>query len=55
MEINKKKVKIFHMCESANRSPMGNMWSAIPIALLCLIVIGSGRKQGGGLEGDEVP
>ena len=39
---------------SSNRSPKGNMWSAIPIALLCMIVNWSERKQGSGPEGDEV-
>ena len=37
-----------------NRSPKGNMWSAIPVALLCMIVNLSERKQGSGPEGDEV-
>ena len=37
-----------------NRSPRGNMWSAIPIALLCMIVNWSERKQGGGPVGVEV-
>ena len=37
-----------------NRSPKGNMWSAIPVALLCLIVNWSEEKQGSGPEGDEV-
>ena len=37
-----------------NRSPKGNMWSAIPVALLCLIVNWSEGKQGSGPEGDEV-
>ena len=37
-----------------NRSPEGNMWSAIPVTLLCMIVNWSERKQGGGPEGDEV-
>ena len=37
-----------------NRSPKGNMWSAIPIALLCVIVKWSERKQGSGPKGDEV-
>ena len=32
----------------------GNMWSAIPVALLCMIVNWSERKQGSGPEGDEV-
>ena len=30
------------------------MWSAIPFALLCMIVNLSERKQGSGPEGDEV-
>ena len=30
----------------------GNMWSAIPIALLCTIVNWSEGKQGSGPEGD---
>ena len=38
----------------SNRSPKGNMWSAVPNALLCMIVIWSERKQGSGPEGDEV-
>ena len=37
-----------------NRSPKGNMWLAIPVALLCMIVNWSERKQGSGPEGDEV-
>ena len=37
-----------------NQSPKGNMWSAIPFALLCMIVTLSERKQGSGPEGDEV-
>ena len=37
-----------------NRSPKGNMWSAIPVVLLCIIVKWSERKQGSGLEGNEV-
>ena len=37
-----------------NRSPKGNMWSAIPVALLCMVVNRSERKQGSGPEGDEV-
>ena len=32
--------------ETGNRSPKGNMWSAIPIALLCMIVNRSVGKQG---------
>ena len=37
-----------------NRSPKGNMWSAIPIALLCMVVNQNERKQGSGPEGDKV-
>ena len=37
-----------------NRSPKGNMWSAIPVALLCMVVNRNERKQGSGSEGDEV-
>ena len=33
-----------------NRSPKGNMWSATPVALLCMIVNWSERKQGSGPE-----
>ena len=40
--------------EVINRSPKGNMWSAIPVALLCIIVNLSEGKQGSGPEGDEV-
>ena len=35
-------------------TPKGNMWSAVPVALLCLIVNWSERKQGRGPEGDKV-
>ena len=38
----------------SNRSPKGNMWSAIPVALLCMIVNWSEGKQGSGPEGNEV-
>ena len=37
-----------------NRSPKGNMWSAIPVALLGVIMNWSEGKQGSGPEGDEV-
>ena len=40
--------------ETGNRSPKGNIWSAIPVALLCMIANWSKRKQGCGPEGDEV-
>ena len=37
-----------------NQSPKGNMWSAIPVALLCMLVNQSESKQGSGPEGDDV-
>ena len=37
-----------------NQSPKGNMWSAIPVALLSMILNWSERKQGSGPEGDKV-
>ena len=37
-----------------NQSPKGYMWSAIPVALLCMIENWSERKQGSGTEGDKV-
>ena len=37
-----------------NRLPRGNMWSAIPFALLCMIVNWSERKQGSGPKGEKV-
>ena len=37
-----------------NRSPKGNMWSAIPIALLCMVVNWNERKQGSGPKSDKV-
>ena len=37
-----------------NRSPKGNMWSAIPVALLWVIANWSEGKQGSGPKGDEV-
>ena len=30
------------------------MWSAIPVALLCVVVKQNERKQGSGLKGDKV-
>ena len=42
------------MTYNNNRLPKGNMWSAIPVALLCMIVNLCEGKQGSGLEGDEV-
>ena len=47
--------RIFHTLENnMNRSPKGNMWSAIPVALLCMIVNWSKGWLGRGPEGDEV-
>ena len=40
--------------EGGNRSPKGNMWSAIPVALLCMVVNQNERKKGSGPEGDKV-
>ena len=39
--------------ESFNRSPKGNTWSAIPVALLCMVVNRNERK-GSGPGGDKV-
>ena len=36
-----------------NQSPKGNM-SAIPVALLCMLVIVGDGQQGSGPEGDDV-
>ena len=40
--------------KEANQSPKGNMWSAIPVALLCMLVTEDDGKQGSGPEGDDV-
>ena len=40
--------------ETGNRSPKGHMWSAIPIALLCMNMNWSERKQGSGPKGHKV-
>ena len=40
--------------QKSNRSPKGNMWSAIPVALLWVIVNWSEKEQGSGPEGDKV-
>ena len=50
----KKEKEIMKRKKEINQSPKGNMWSAIPFALLCMIVNLSERKQGSGPEGDEV-
>ena len=49
-----KRVDRMERAERVNRSPKGNMWSAIPVALLCLVVNQSERKQGSGPIGDKV-
>ena len=36
-----------------NRSPKGNMWSATPVALLCMVV-NQNKRQGSGPKGDKV-
>ena len=33
---------------------MGNMWSAIPLALPCMLLIEGDGKQGSGPKGDDV-
>ena len=40
--------------DQLNQSPKGNMWSIIPIALLCMIVNLREGKQGSSPKGDEV-
>ena len=37
-----------------NQSPKGNMWSAIPVALLCMIMNWSEGEQGSGPKEDKV-
>ena len=39
--------------QKANRSPKGNTWSAIPVALLCTF-LNRNERQGSGSEGDKV-
>ena len=41
--------------EGENRSPKGNMWSALPVALLCMIVNFNKRRQGSGPEEGQSP
>ena len=36
------------------RSPKGNMWLAISVALLCMVMNQNERKQGSGPEGNKV-
>ena len=40
--------------ETGNRLPKGNMWSVILVALLCMILNWSERKQGRGPKGNKV-
>ena len=51
--IEKDKERKIKREKEKNRSPKGNTWSAIPVALPCMIVNRNGR-QGSGPEGDEV-
>ena len=44
----------FQNAVGGNRLPKGNMLSAIPVALLYMIVKWSKGKQGSGPEGDKV-
>ena len=37
--------------ETGNRSPKGNMWSAIPIALLCMVVNPNGGSRAAAPKG----
>ena len=47
-------IRFIETSAKVNRSPKGNMWSAIPVALLCMIVNCSEGKQSSGPEGAEV-
>ena len=49
----KSKWRILNKNSGENRSPKGNMWSAIPVALLCMIVNWIESKQDSGPEGDK--
>ena len=53
-EVRQKRLNRWENGEERNRSPKGNMWSAVPVALLYMIVNWSERKQGSGPEGEEV-
>ena len=51
----KDRQSLLQRCDDAsNRSPKGNMWSAIPIALLCILVIVGDGQQGSGPKGNNV-
>ena len=52
-EMKKKKTRKEKEERKENRSPKGNMWSAIPVALLCMVV-NQNERQGSGPEGDKV-
>ena len=39
--------------QKRNRSAKGKLWSAIPVALLCLLVVKRRERQGSGSEGDK--
>ena len=54
MRMMMKKLRWMRSGFRTNGSPKGNMWSAIPVALLCMVVNWNERKQGSGPEGDEV-
>ena len=49
----REKINHFLGGTKVNRSPKGNMWSAIPVALLCMVVNWN-ERQGSGHKGDEV-
>ena len=49
LEEEKKKKK-----KKKNQSPKGNMWLAIPVALLYMLATEGDGKQGSGPEGDDV-
>ena len=53
-EINIGKPTDCRVKHSNNRSPKGNMWSAMTVALLFMIVNLCEGEQGSGPEGDEV-
>ena len=52
--IEKRDVFNIDTCVDLHQSPKGNMWSAIPVALLCMLVTEGDGKQGSGPEGDDV-
>ena len=53
-ELRPKKVDLrSERADSSPRSPKGNTWSAIPAALLCMVVNWN-ERQGSGSKGDKV-